>query len=31
MSEDALMAIMIFWSMFFPAIVLAITLLGGRK
>lgn len=31
MSEDTLIAIMIFWSMFFPAIVLAITLIGGRK
>ena len=31
MSEDTLIAIMIFWSMFFPAIVLGITLLGGRE
>ena len=30
MSEDTLIAIMIFWSMFFPAIVLAIVLIGGR-
>lgn len=31
MSEDTLIAIMIFWSMFFPAIVLAITLIGGKR
>lgn len=31
MSEDTLMAIMIFWSMFFPAVVMLIVSFGGRK